>query len=201
MKLNIGCGDKILDGYVNVDVVDERAGNKPDVNCDVRTLESFPEECADEILAVHLIEHFYNWEVQDLLEVWYNTLKPGGTLILETPSLQEACRLIALEPSLIVQNPQRTMWPLYGDPQHKDPLMCHKWLYTPQTLAYELNQAGFVSIEMKPAQFKLREPRDFRLVGYKPGGNDGLFRSVFCSTCIPGCSYGILRNLCVPVDV
>ena len=38
VRLNLGCGDKILDGYTNVDIVDERAGQKPDVNCDVRQL-------------------------------------------------------------------------------------------------------------------------------------------------------------------
>ena len=31
VRLNLGCGDKILDGYINVDIVDERAGNKPDI--------------------------------------------------------------------------------------------------------------------------------------------------------------------------
>ena len=41
VRLNLGCGDKILDGYINVDIVDERAGNKPDINCDVRQLTIF----------------------------------------------------------------------------------------------------------------------------------------------------------------
>jgi hypothetical protein len=29
VKLNLGCGDKILPGYVNVDVAPARAGQKP----------------------------------------------------------------------------------------------------------------------------------------------------------------------------
>ncbi len=55
VKLNLGCGDKILSGYINVDTVSERAGNKPDIICDVRKLDIFSDEYADEILAVHVV--------------------------------------------------------------------------------------------------------------------------------------------------
>ena len=41
VRLNLGCGDKILEGYINVDVVAERAGGIPDVHCDVRDLPVF----------------------------------------------------------------------------------------------------------------------------------------------------------------
>jgi predicted SAM-dependent methyltransferase len=47
VRLNLGCGDKILDGYINVDIVDERAGNKPDINCDVRQLTVFEDNSGD----------------------------------------------------------------------------------------------------------------------------------------------------------
>ena len=62
MKLNLGCGDKILEGYVNVDVADERAGAAPDINCDISGLSIFEDNCAEEILAVHVVEHF--WRAQ-----------------------------------------------------------------------------------------------------------------------------------------
>jgi len=61
-----------------------------------------------------------------------------------------------------------SMWPLYGDPSWRDPLMMHKWLYTPQSLAELLHEAGFVNIKQVPAQFKMREPRDMRLVASRP---------------------------------
>jgi hypothetical protein len=62
------------------------------------------------------------------------------------------------------------MWVFYGDPSWRDPLMCHRWNYTPQSLRALLEEAGLVNVRQEPAQFKLREPRDMRIVGVKPGG-------------------------------
>jgi predicted SAM-dependent methyltransferase len=57
-KLNLGCGDKILPGYVNVDVAASRCGLKPDVLCDLHRLTPFEDNTVDEILSVHVVEHF-----------------------------------------------------------------------------------------------------------------------------------------------
>ncbi|MCZ6887001.1 MAG: hypothetical protein O7H39_00795 [Gammaproteobacteria bacterium] len=60
-----------------------------------------------------------------------------------------------------------SMWVLYGDPGWQDPLMCHKWGYTPESLSDVLKEAGLDRVSQEPAQFKQREPRDMRMVGYK----------------------------------
>ncbi len=168
--LNLGCGDKLLPGYINVDAAPSRKGQKPDVICDIRNLDRFKTGIADEILAVHVIEHFYYWEVPSLLEGWKRVLKSGGMLILECPNLLSACVEILRNParaSLPGPEGQQGMWPLYGDPSWKDPLMCHKWGYTPESLSLELSEAGFVNTRQEKAQFKLREPRDMRIVAQK----------------------------------
>lgn len=171
MKLNLGCGDKILPGYVNVDVAPSRAGRKPDVLCDLRKLESFTDDSADEILAVHVVEHFWRWEVADVLREWVRVLKPDGRMVLECPNLRSACEQFLANPELHAgpgPEGQRSMWVFYGDPSWKDPLMVHRWGYTPQSLARVMAQAGLVDLRQEPAQFKLREPRDMRVVGKKP---------------------------------
>jgi len=33
IKINLGCGDKIIDNYINVDIVNERGGRQPDLVC------------------------------------------------------------------------------------------------------------------------------------------------------------------------
>lgn len=171
LRLNLGCGDKILPGYVNVDIAPSRAGQRPDVLCDLHHLEPFGDDSADEIMAIHVVEHFWRWEVADVLREWVRVLRPGGRMILECPNLITACEELLKDPARAAgpgQEGQRTMWVFYGDPHWRDPLMCHRWNYTPQSLRALMEEAGLVNVRQEPAQFKLREPRDMRLVGEKP---------------------------------
>ncbi len=171
LRLNLGCGDKILPGYVNVDVVEARAGMKPDVVCDLHDLAPFPDASADEILSVHVVEHFWRWEIRDVMREWVRVLKPGGRMIVECPNIKSACETFLQNPEQFSredQNGQRTMWVFYGDPKWTDPLMIHRWGYTPESLRELLAETGLADVRQEPAQFKLREPRDMRIVGVKP---------------------------------
>ena len=169
VRLNLGCGDKILPGYLNVDFAASRKGRRPDVLCDLRRL-GFAAASAAEVLAVHVIEHFYHWEVPALLAAWRRVLRPGGRIVLECPNLLHAARELLRDPergSLPGKEGQMTMWVLYGDPSWRDPLMCHRWGYTPESLMRALAEAGFEDVRREPAQFKKREPRDMRITGVK----------------------------------
>ena len=170
MKLNLGCGDKHLPGYTNVDIVESRRGLRPDVICDIRDLKPFDADSVDEVLAVHVIDHVHRWEVEDVLREWARVLKVGGKIVLETPNLVSACKALLEDPikgARPGQEGQMTMWPLYGDPSWKDEHMMHKWLYTPRSLAEVMHKVGFTQIKQTPAQYKMREPRDMRLEGLK----------------------------------
>ena len=170
IKLNLGCGDKILDNYINVDIVNERGGRQPDAICDIRKLNIFDDNYCDEILAIHVIEHFWRWEVQDVLKEWSRVLKPNGKIIIECPNLLSACQELISNPidaSMPGKSGQRSMWVFYGDPSWKDPLMMHKWGYTPQSLGQLMCDCGFKNIKQEKAVFKLKEPRDMRITGIK----------------------------------
>src|SRR5690348_3401520 len=58
IRLNLGAGRRRLDGYINVDLAPEPP---PDIQADARAL-PLPDAYADEILAIHLLEHLYRWE-------------------------------------------------------------------------------------------------------------------------------------------
>lgn len=162
--LNLGCGNKILPKpWINVDQA-PRNGKQPDFEADIRDLSMFENNYADAVMAVHVIEHFYQWEVQGVLKEWQRVLRPGGLIILECPDIIKAAR------HLLNSRPENlTLWPLYGDPGHKDPAMCHRWGYTPETLKQTLLDAGFINIEDEDAQYHMGPVRDMRLVGEKRG--------------------------------
>ena len=149
----------------------ERAGATPDISCDITDFSIFEGNYADEILAVHVVEHFWRWEVVDVLKEWVRVLCPGGKMILECPNLISACEAVLSNPEFAAlpgPEGQRSMWVLYGDPRWRDPLMTHRWAYTPLSLAQIMHEAGLTDLRQEPAQFKLREPRDMRVTGVKP---------------------------------
>jgi glycosyltransferase involved in cell wall biosynthesis len=169
-RLNLGCGDKILAGFTNVDIAPARGGKQPDVVCDLRRLEPFATGSCDEVMAIHVVEHFWRWEVEAVLAEWVRVLRPGAMLIVECPNLLAACEALLREPKASAgagPEGQRTMWVFYGDPQWRDPLMTHRWAYTPDSLADVMRSVGLINVRQEPAQFKLRGPRDMRIVGEK----------------------------------
>lgn len=196
-RLNLGCGDKILEGYVNIDAAPSRRGLKPDLICDLRAI-TLPANHADEVLSVHVIEHFWRWEALDVLREWLRVLRPGGTMILECPNLIAACEALLRDPvagSQPDQRGQRTMWVFYGDPAWQDPLMVHRWGYTPESLAALMREAGLINVRQEPAQFKLREPRDMRLVGTKPLLTGGSAAVNLPASATTRSSPGLLRTV------
>ena len=168
IRLNLGCGSRFLDGWVNIDIVEretakaEEKGKVPDVVSDIRKL-PFDDDYADEAMAIHVVEHFHVWEVPGLLKEWIRVLKPEGKLVIEVPDLDKVIAYMAAG----MKHPSYTMWPLYGDPSYGDPLMSHKWAYTQSTLAKMMVHVGLKGIERHPAKYHLKEERDMRLIGYK----------------------------------
>lgn len=171
MRINFACGKKKWDGYFNIDAV-SREGVEPDLvyemefDADGELLHSVPldDGCADELVAAHVIEHFFQWEADAVIAEWKRLLEPGGKIVLELPNIALCAQnLLAGFPDQI------TMWGLYGDGSHRDPYMCHKFGYTPRTIASLLKRAGFTNIHVLAPQTHMRRTdRDMRVEAIKP---------------------------------
>lgn len=88
-KLNVGCGSRPIDGYVNLDIV---AGPKVDVvfnleKCgDLREYDNklpFPDDTFDRILCRHTAEHIRNF--LPMMEELHRVAKPGAEAAFVTP--------------------------------------------------------------------------------------------------------------------
>jgi len=82
MKLNLGCGSHVLEGWENYDLYPEDNRVK---HLDMNTLPyPFPDNYADEILVSHVLEHLYIPIYEVILEL-YRILKPEGLLTVALP--------------------------------------------------------------------------------------------------------------------
>jgi SAM-dependent methyltransferase len=80
LKLNLGSGDKLIDGYINLD------GKFGD------SLYPLEYTDCDVIRSSHLIEHFGHEESVKVLCHWYDCLKVGGVLMVATVDFDDLIR-------------------------------------------------------------------------------------------------------------
>ncbi len=83
--LNLGCGNDIRDGFINIDLFNE---NPKVVYMDIRSLD-LPNNSADLILASDILEHFSHRDTEHILAEWARVLKPNCEIIIRSPSLKK----------------------------------------------------------------------------------------------------------------
>jgi len=94
LKLHLGCGERYLEGYVNIDYPPSQhtvMAVKADIYKDIRELR-YEEGTVDEVRNHHLLEHFPRAEALKLLLTWRRWLKPGGKIFIETPDFEWSAR-------------------------------------------------------------------------------------------------------------
>lgn len=160
--LHVGCGSKKWPGWVNVDSDDASA----DIKANARSL-PFPDNHADVLCSIHMIEHVYEWEAADILSEFRRVLKEGGRLILELPSMDKIFGYIAHCTSKnLPMSVDWTSWALWGNPKLKRPEMCHRWGYTTITMKKLLQKVGFKNVVQGVPLYHV-PPRDMRFEAIK----------------------------------
>jgi predicted SAM-dependent methyltransferase len=132
VKLNIGCGDYPLSGYVNLDLMEPA-----DVVEDFWWY-SVPHDFYEEIRADHWLEHIPTADVKHALTRMHAWLASGGALHIEVPDLTKICAGIT--------GPVGLVQALYGSQQHEGEF--HKTGFTTTTLAEVIAAAGFAKVEV-----------------------------------------------------
>ncbi len=166
MKLNLCCGNKHLEGFVNVDFPDDWHLSPPDMSWNLRDPLPYGDEVADEIHCFHGFEHFYRFEADEILADWVRVLKPGGLLVLEVPCLDKIIGIFNKAVQQGIPPPENmTMGGLYGDLSQRSEAMSHRWCYSIGELKHMMESCG-LETEMKPPQTHIAV-RDMRLEGRK----------------------------------
>lgn len=81
-KINVGCGNNKIDGYINIDI---SSFHHPDLVYDIREGLPFPDNCAREILCFHTIEHIEEVFHSFILQEFFRVLVPEGLLLISYP--------------------------------------------------------------------------------------------------------------------
>lgn len=145
-RMNLGCGDWPLAGWVNVD-------ESPRVAADVvASVPPIPaeDESLDDLYLGHLLEHLPPARGGALLLEAYRCLRPGGRIGVVVPDTRAVLEQYVQQTAACVEYPQGTIRPmadldqvcalfLYSTVQPSP----HRWSYDLVTLARALRAAGF----------------------------------------------------------
>lgn len=83
-KIHLGCGDNIMPGWINVDMLDD-----PNIlKFDLRNKMPFEDNSIDFFFCEHFFEHLSREEGLKLLKDIYRCLKPGGVSRIVVPDLE-----------------------------------------------------------------------------------------------------------------
>lgn len=177
LRINLGCRDTSIPGFLNVDIVEHF---NPDIVDDAVTLASFQPDSVEIILASHVLEHLD--DPGAALLRWIEIIQPGGALIAYMPNFPAAVELWKegksfdglgdpLRGFLGVATGHIGYQHLY-DNQAKGEAdtQTHKQGFSPSVIVYMLMAAGFVNIQLTQpnTEFCPRNNWEFGVFANKP---------------------------------
>ena len=173
-KLNLGAGNTPLDGYENLD---RKTGQE------VYPLD-YPDGCAAEIRASHVLEHFSHREINAVLTEWMRVLQPGGMLKIAVPDMQVICNTVAAGLPINAEG--------YLMGGHTDNNDHHGAAFTADTLARRFYEIGLERVRRweSDAEDCSSLPISLNLMGYKPAAEAGSTQFNGVTFVLPTARYG-----------
>lgn len=137
LRLHLGCGQKRLPGFINID---RNRSHATDYVGDVTKLPC-PPGSVERIETYHVIEHIPVTAVDAVLTEWLRMLRSGGVLVIECPDFDADIR------ELQDGNAER-MYSIFG--RQRFPGDAHHWGYTANSLRDRLTRRGYVNVVSLP---------------------------------------------------
>jgi len=155
LRLHLGCGERHLEGYVNIDFAPSQhpvqKSSAADIYADVTDLQ-LPPGCVDEIRLHHLFEHFDRPTAMALLCKWHSWLRINGLLRIETPDILESARLIS-DTSFGYKQKQSVLRHIFGS--HEAAWAVHKDGWYEEKFRRVLGSVGFADISFDSSEWKM----------------------------------------------
>lgn len=177
IKLNLGCGQRLLTDYINCDLNSDYE-NLGVFKLDAADLGIYENDSIDEIYNSHLIEHFNYNKGLEVLKEWYRVLKPGGKLIIETPDFFYSCKYFLhlyekyneyfVNHNIIRNEIMKLYGHFFSEPWK--PFCYHLFLYSEIQLIESLKIAGYKNINRTRAK---------NFIEHFPG-NENIFLRMEC---------------------
>ena len=190
LKLNLGCGNQFIDGWINVDYsLGSKLSKAPffslinkkvklfNIDWDERIFlhdltQKFPwsDESVDEIYSSHTLEHFDKKQGYDFLCDCYRVLKKEGIIRIVVPDLKAFVNHY-LEGDILADNFVKFLGVLYeekGDSLLKKKLapmirFPHKCMYDTERLLDIMSEIGFSCQSQEPFVSKISDIKNIEL--------------------------------------
>lgn len=132
IKLNVGSGEDIRFGYINIDIRPVKGTNL------ILDLEKqdlpFEDDIISEIVAQDVLEHIEYDRVEHVVKEFYRVLKPKGRLIVRVPDI---IRIV----SMYADDYKKMSYFIFGGKKHEYDV--HKTAFTKYSLSRLLRTIGF----------------------------------------------------------
>jgi predicted SAM-dependent methyltransferase len=140
-KLHLGCGKRILDGWVHIDTSDY---DHIDFNQSISDLSMFPDSTVEIIYCSHALEYFDRDQAFNVLKEWGRVLTDSGTLFIAVPDFVSLTQIYSETGKI-----KNIIGPLFGRMNSgiDNIMIYHKTVYDEESLRSLMQECGFINIE------------------------------------------------------